>query len=88
MSIIAGACATQCPVVSLLILTLLECPLPRIPVKEMTERPLWCESRLFISFAASYVFHSLYQVSAHNLSSATSFLFYSLAAASSITQGL
>ncbi|KAJ7886926.1 hypothetical protein B0H13DRAFT_2666592 [Mycena leptocephala] len=40
-------------------------------------------------FSASYVLDSFYlELSAHNLSSAASFLLYSLAAASSITQGL
>ncbi|KAJ7889246.1 hypothetical protein B0H13DRAFT_2666219 [Mycena leptocephala] len=39
--------------------------------------------------SASYVLDSFYlELSAHNLSSAASFLSYSLAAASSITQGL
>ncbi|KAJ7933474.1 hypothetical protein B0H13DRAFT_1952993 [Mycena leptocephala] len=95
---IAGACAILRPVASLLIVTQLECPLPRIPAKEITGWPLWCGECLrqfpihlltrvyrvasfHFVFAISYVFHSFYQLAA-------SFIFYSLAAASSITQDL
>ncbi|KAJ7812772.1 hypothetical protein B0H13DRAFT_2143770 [Mycena leptocephala] len=101
----AGACAILCPVASLLIVTQVECLLPRIPAKETTRWPLWCGECLrqfpihlltrvyrvasfHFVFTALYVFHSFYQLSAHNLSSAASFIFYSLAATSSITQGL
>ncbi|KAJ7858205.1 hypothetical protein B0H13DRAFT_2076270 [Mycena leptocephala] len=39
---IAGACAIPCTMASLLIVTQVECPLPRIPAKETTGWPLWC----------------------------------------------
>ncbi|KAJ7931667.1 hypothetical protein B0H13DRAFT_1957098 [Mycena leptocephala] len=39
---IAGACAIPRTMASLLIVTQVECPLPRIPAKETTGWPLWC----------------------------------------------
>ncbi|KAJ7936799.1 hypothetical protein B0H13DRAFT_1946456 [Mycena leptocephala] len=54
---IAGACAIPRTMASLLIVTQVECPLPRIPAKETTGWPLWCGECLrhrvasFISFS-------------------------------------
>ncbi|KAJ7934416.1 hypothetical protein B0H13DRAFT_1951322 [Mycena leptocephala] len=57
---IAGACAIPRTMASLLIVTQVECPLPRIPAKKTTGWPLWCESRLSFRFRRfCCVFHIL-----------------------------